>query len=70
MLELRSSKITLFTSQLFLLLSDQELVLDLALHLARNRCQQEIEWLETDLTRLYIFPVRAAKMQKDQGCEG
>ena len=53
-------------SLLFLLSSDQELVLDLALHLVKNHCQQEIEWPERDLTRLYIFLVRAAKLRKDQ----
>ena len=35
--------IILFTSQAFLSFSDQELVPELALHFAKNRCRQEIE---------------------------
>ena len=41
-LTLISFKIKLFTSQAFLSFSDQEPVLELALHFAKNRCPQEI----------------------------
>lgn len=63
------SRFILFTGQEFLWFSDQELLLDLTLRFAKNRCRQEIEWPERDLRRLYIFLVGAAEMQMKQGCE-